>query len=410
VQLARAATKAADENDPATYLAKMQAAAALRPDMPRILVNLAAAHIANAQNAEAFAALEKLAALGLHSPVEKSPEFAAVRALPKFQAVCKKLAANLYPIGKGEVALTLRNVTGLIEGIAWRAKTGEFYFGDVNARTVWRRTADGNLHRLTPPGDGLFGVFGLAIDEANGTLWAATSAVPAMRGFTSDQDGMAALAEIDLNSGAIRRTLPIERRAGDQQSHVLGDLALGPDGTVWLTDSGGPLMWRLPPGAPALEPFVESADFASLQGVVVRPGGTLVVSDYPSGLFRIDPNDRSVRRIDTPPGHTLVGIDGLAAGPTGELYAIQNGTRPNRVLKIDLDATDDSIRTITVVEGGHIMMAAPSLGCFGAGGDLFFVGNAGWTRFEETGGAPSAPRSVPIFRFTPDKTPRKAAP
>ncbi len=406
IQLAREGAQAAADNDPATYLAKLQAAAALRPDLPRILVNLAAAYVANRQNQEAISALERLVALGVHSPIEKSPEFAAVRLLPEFQAVIRKLAANLYPKGSGEVAFSLREVTGLIEGIAWRERTGEFYFGDVNDRAVWRRQTDGILKRLTPPGDGLLGVFGLALEEAAGTLWAATSAVPAMRGFTPEQDGTAALAEIDLSSGAIRRTFPLERRAGDQQSHVLGDLALGADGTVWLTDSGGPVIWRLPPGGAALEPFIESPEFTSLQGIVVRANGTLIVADYPSGLLRIDTANRNVRRIETPPDTTLVGIDGLVAGPGGELLALQNGTRPNRVLRIELDPNDEAVAAVTVLESGHLTMAAPSLGCIAADGALVFIGNAGWTRFEDNGGAASQPRSIPIFR-TPLLTPKK---
>ena len=80
------------------------------------------------------------------------PRFAALRPRKEFQAVVKKLAANLYPKGSGEVAFTLRDVTGLIEGIAWREKTGEFYFGDVNGRAVWVRGKDGSLRRFTPEG------------------------------------------------------------------------------------------------------------------------------------------------------------------------------------------------------------------------------------------------------------------
>src|SRR4051812_20745732 len=168
IRLAREGAAAAEANDPATYLAKMEAAVALRPDFPRMLVNLAAAQVAANRPDEAIGTLERLAAIGTHSPVEKSEEFAALRERKDFQAVVKKLAANLHPKGAGEVAFALRDVTGLIEGIAWREKTDEFYFGDVNGRTVWRRKKDGTLQRLTPEGDALLGVFGLAIDEQNG--------------------------------------------------------------------------------------------------------------------------------------------------------------------------------------------------------------------------------------------------
>jgi sugar lactone lactonase YvrE len=404
MRLAREAATAAEAKDYPTYLAKMEEAVGLRPDFPRMLVNLAAAQVAAERPDDAIATLERLAALGLSSPVEKSEELAPLRPRRDFQAVVKKLAANSYPKGAGEVAYTLRDVTGLMEGVAWREKTGHFYFGDVNGRAVWVRNSDGTLKRLTPEGDDLLGVFGLAIDEAGGAVWAATSAVEAMRGFTPDQDGTAALAEIDLASGAVRRTIPVVRRAGDQQSHVLGDLALAPDGSVFVTDSGGPLLWRLAPGGSTLEPFVEHPEFLSLQGIVILPDGVAVLADHANGLLRVDLSNRNVRRLESPPNTTLIGLDGLALADERTILAIQNGVRPTRVLRIALEGAAESVAGVTVLESGHITMAAPSLGCIATAGDFFFVGNAGWTRFENTDGKPSSPRSVPIFRT---KLPKK---
>ena len=166
MRLAREATAAAQAGDNGDYLAKMEQAVALRPDFPRMQVNLAAAQLAAGRPAAALATLEQLAKLGLNSPVEKSPDFAALRGRKDFEAVVKKLAANAHPRGDGEIVFSLREVTGLIEGIAWRAKTGEFYFGDVNARAVWVRGKDEILRRLTPEGDELFGVFGLVLKVA----------------------------------------------------------------------------------------------------------------------------------------------------------------------------------------------------------------------------------------------------
>lgn len=401
--LAREAATAAEAKDNATYLAKMEQAVALRGDFPRILVNLAAAQLANDKPDEALATLGRLAALGFNSPVEKSPEFAALKERKEFKDVVKKLAANNQPQGRGEIAFILREVTGLIEGIAWREATGEFYFGDVNGRAVWVRgpkeEREGKPRRLTPEGDELYGVFGLAIDEASRTLWAATSAVPAMRGFSFEMDGTAALAEIDLDSGAIRRTIPVVRKAGDRQSHVLGDLALGPDGSVFLPDSGAPILWRLAPGASELQVFAESSEFMSPQGVVVAADrGALIVSDHANGLLRVDLRTAAVRLLESPPGTSLLGLDGLALAPNGDLLAIQNGLRPNRVLRLGLDGAAETVSEVKVLEAAHLQMAAPSLGCIATGGDFFFIGNAGWTRFENTDGKPSEPRSVPIYR------------
>lgn len=397
IALAREGSEAATRGDSARYLELMSAAVNLRGDFPRMLVNLAAAQLANGREDECLATLRQLAALGVNSPVEKSPEFAALLGRKEFQEIVRALSANLQAQGEGRIDFSLREFTGLPEGIAWRPKTGEFFVGDVNGRAVWVRNASGALRRFTPEGDALWGVFGVSIDEEAGVLWAATSAVPGMRGFTPDQDGTAGLAEIVLSDGSIRRIIPVLRAAGDRSSHVLGDLARAADGTVYLPDSGAPLIWRLRPGADALEPWCQHAEFLSLQGIVVREG-VLVVADHAAGLLRVDPETRAVQRLLPPANATLVGIDGLVLAAEGAILAIQNGLRPSRVLRITLDATSESVTEVKVLESGHLTMAAPSLGCLGPAGALYFIGNAGWTRFEDTDGRPSSPRSVPIFR------------
>ncbi len=405
IALAREATQAAERGDPAGYLERMTAAANLRGDFPRILVNLAAAQLANRREDECLATLRRLAALGVNSPVERSPEFAALVGRKEFQEVVRALSANLQTRGNGRIAFSLREFSGLPEGIAWRPKTGQFFFGDVHGRTVWVRQADGELRRFTPEGDLLWGVFGLCLDEEAGVLWAATAAVPAMRGFSSEQDGTTGLAEISLADGAVRRVIPVDRKSGDRFSHVLGDLVRGDDGTLYLPDSGAPLVWRLRPGAESLEPWLEHPEFLSLQGIVVRDG-VVLVADHAAGLLRIDPATRVVQRLLPPENTTLVGLDGLVLAPDGAILAIQNGLRPARVLRVALDAASETVAAVEVLESGHLTMAAPALGCIGPEGALHFIGNAGWTRFEDTDGRPSKPRSVPIFRTDLPRRPR----
>jgi hypothetical protein len=392
--LAREALAAAEAQDKPAFLSKMEAAVALRPDYPRLLVNLAEAQVANEHPAEAIATLDRLAALGVHSPVDEAAAFAPLRGEKDFQAVVKRLNANLRPIGAGEVDFTLREMTGLIEGIAWREKTRQFFFGDVHGRTVWVRGADGKV-RTFAKSDELFGVFGLLADEERGALWAATSAVSAMSGYSTDQSGKAGLAELDLANGSLRHLTLVP---SDTQEHVLGDLAPAPDGSIFLPDSAAPIVWRYRPGAETLERFVESEEFLSLQGaVVVQDGRALVLADYANGLLWIDLATRTVRRMETPPDTTLIGIDGLVATPTGELIAVQNGVRPHRVLRLTIDFDAATVTRVDILESAHLVMADPTLGCM-VGDDFVFVANAGWSRFEGTDPKPTSPRPIPILR------------
>jgi hypothetical protein len=393
--LAREALAAHDAKDEKTFLAKMTAAVALRPDYPHLLVNLAEAQTANDQPEAAVATLGRLADLGAHSPVDKDEQLAALRDRKDFQALLVRINANLQPVGEHEIAFTLPGMTGLIDGIAWREKTKEYLFGDVHLRAVWLRAADGTVRRFSEPDDTLPGVFGLAVDEDHGALWAATSTVSAMPGYTPEQDGAAGIAELDLDSGKLRR---VARVPADGQAHVLGHVALAPDGAVFATDSVAGVLWRLARDAKEPERFLESDEFVSLQGLVFSPDGkSLFLSDHANGLLRVDLAQRSIRRLDTPPNTTLIGIDGLALAPNGDLLAVQNGLHPIRILRLAVDATGDSVTDVKVLESAHPNMAEPALGCV-VGDSFVFIGNAGWSRFEDPDPKPTAPRPVPIFR------------
>lgn len=398
MQGARDASAAMEAKDFPAAVAKLEQAIELRPDVPQFFLDLAQAQIGAERLDDAVATLQRYVKFGLHTPVDKAEEFAPLRGRKDFEAVTKQLAANLHPKGSGEVAFTLREVTGLIEGIAWREKTGEFYFSDVHHRAVWMRNKDGGLRRLTPEGDALFGVFGLAIDESAGALWAATAAVPAMRGFTAELAGQAALAEIDLQTGAIRRVISAPRITGGEARHVLSDLALGLEGAVYVVDSGMPQVWRLGPGGSALERFADSPEFFALQGIAVHPSGVAILADQINGLLRLDLARGVVQRLGAPADATLIEIRGLAVALTGRVLALQTDVRPNRVLAVELDSGAEAIADVAVLESGHVAMGAPSLGCIGSDGDFYFIGNSGWSRFGDPDPQPTAPRQVPIFR------------
>lgn len=407
LRLAGEGVAAAGREDAATYLSKMEEAVELRPDVPRLLSHLAAAQAANEQPEQAVATLGRIAALGLTLPVEKMDEFAALKPRPDFKEVLKKFTAAERPVGRGLPAFTLPDVTGLLAGIAWRAKTGEFYLGDVHHRAVWVRNAAGKLRRLTPEGDDLLGVFGLALDEAGGTLWAATAAVPAMRGYEPGQKGAGALAEIDLGTGAVRRTLPLPPPPRGEALSQLGDILLAPDGTVYLPDGGEPILWHLRPGGAALEPAVESHEFTSLQGMAITPTGVVVLSDRINGLLRLELASGAVQRIAPPAGTTLIGIAGIAAGVGNSVFAIQNDVRPIRVLRVIFDPSVETVRSVTVLESAHHTLSAPKLGAIGPDGEFYFAGNGGWTRFDSDSAAPTPPRPVLIFKTGGKVSPAK---
>ena len=370
------------------------AALALRPDSPRYLHSLAATQALTGREDDALATLRRLAALGIATPVERDPDFASLQGKPAFNAIRSALAANREPQGEADLLAELPGRTGIIEGLVFRDRTGDLFLGDAHHRCVWRRDRNGQISRYSAEDDELLGVFGLALDEPRQTLWAATSAVPEMSGFTAAQKGHAALAEFNLVTSELRRVVAVP---DDGSEHALGDLLVTREGTVYATDSTSPIIWKLTPGAEEMEKLVEHPAFISLQGLVLS-NRTLIVADYANGLFAVDLSTSTpvVRALAPPPRATLLGLDGLVAAPGG-LVAVQNGVTPQRLVRIALAPDLTTVTAVTVLAAALPRMDDLALVTL-VNGRPTFVANAGWDNFDPAKAAHPPAHPVRIFQ------------
>jgi hypothetical protein len=294
-----------------------------------------------------------------------------------------------------DVAFTLPQMGGLVEGIAFRPKTGGYYFGDVHLRCVWLRAADGSVTRFTAPDERLLGIFRVAVDEGRSALWASMGALEQMQGFTPARKGAGGLAEVDLVTGRVRRVIAAP---SDGAAHLIGDFVQLADGTIYATDTTAPVIWRLAPGGAALEPLVHGG-FKSLQGITLSADGRgLFVTDYPVGVLYVDIATRAIRPLTPPAGADLRGLDTLLRTPDGALVAINNATVRQRVLRLSIDSGATAVTKVDVLAADPAMADA-TLGTF-AGNAFVFIGDGGWGRFEP-GKVNASPRPVPILRVTP---------
>ena len=378
-------------------LAKAEAAAAERPDYPRYLLITAIAQAVSERPADAFTTLNRIADLGVVVNIARQPAFAKLKERAEFAALQKRFAANLTPTGSADSVFTLPEMTGIIEGFACRAATGDFFFGDVHNRCIWRRDAQGTVTKFATAADGLFGAFGLAIDEKRGALFAATSALPEMSGFTSTDESKGGVAEFDLATGKLRRLVLL---TADGRKHAIGDLAIAPDGAVYAADSFAPVIWRLTLDSNSLEKFIDDGDtFGSPQGIAFTPDGKFFyLTDYNNGLFRIETATRTARRLVPPAGASFIGLDGLVLTPAG-LIATQNGVNPVRILRLTLDAAGEHVTHVTPLISGRADLSDVALGCYSAG-RYYFTGQSGWALFEPPTATPPA-RTVTISALKP---------
>ncbi len=354
----------------------LEAALDLKPAHPAVLRGLLITSVRAGRADDAFHALERMAAGGIAFDPAPATELLQRADADRFTAVSERLAANSAPMGRAEVAARISGLDALIEGVAIDIETDRLFLSSVTGREILllEPFARNQPQVFADREDGLWSVFGLAVDDRSRLVWAGSAAIE-QTPLEEGEEGGTALFAFDLVSGDLYRRYEID---GAVQ---IADFTVR-DGVVYASDSQAPRVYVLNSLNGNLEVLAEDSRFVSLQGVALARGA-LIVADYATGLWRIDLGDGSVSLVRAGE-ESLIGIDGLRQTRDGRLLAVRNGTRPHQVMAIDLDATGHAVSATEVLLRGHPMMggerAEPTL-IDPADGRAWLVANSPWPYF-----------------------------
>lgn len=378
-RLMRGATAALAAGDTLAAADSVLAAARRWPTQPAYWLAAARWQGLAGRPAVALEALASLTALGggwdpadpRLAPVARDPRLATLQPPPR--------------VTRSTVVATLSDPDFHPEGVAWDPRTQRLFVGSVHRGTVMVIARDGGITPFVPAGTaGLRAVFGILADTTRNLLWVSSADVPERDGGVATPRLPSAVYAFSLATGQFVRQWSFP--PGDV-AHLIGELVLAPDGSIWGTDSEQPTLYRVPadPSRTVLEPVaLTHPDWGSLQGLTFSEDGRQAwVADWTTGLFHVDLGGGVVTPVATPPGTTLLGIDGLYRVGAGHLLAIQNGIAPHRVVALDLDARGTRLRTLRPLDHppGD---GEPTLGVVTEGG-LLYVGGSLWP-FYEAGG------------------------
>jgi sugar lactone lactonase YvrE len=338
---------------------------------------LAAIAAGRGDRAEALGWLDSLAATGLERHVAHDTTFRALAGDSAFQRVAARLAANGRSIASATVAARFDDAELLTEDVAWDAARRRFLISSIHRHEILALDDAGKTSVFfRADSDDLWGFYGLALDARRGRLWATTAAGPNVEGYVAADSGRTALVGFDVATGKRLERVELPR---DGARHVLGDVGLGEDGVVYVTDSLGGGVYRFVPGRAAFDTLAPSGTFGSPQCPVVAAGGRrLLVPDYPRGIATLTLATHEIEWLAKPRTLAEGGIDGLCL-IGGRLLAVQNGTEPHRVLELTLDPAGERIVAWRVLEQASADLGEPNHGVV-AGPDFYFIGNSGWER------------------------------
>lgn len=393
----RAEGVAAANADDAAGAARLLAEADQRiPNHPGLILMRARLAVAAGQPDEAMTQLNRYAGAGLTANLANDRALSTLSTHPDFDALAAVIEANRAPVGADRLT-TVAEVpaTVLVESAVRDQARGRWLVSQVRGRTIVALDDAGAISPFLAEDSTIGGVLGLVLDAPNNVLWAATAPLPpATHGLAADAPRPAnALLKIDAATGRVLARYPAPE--GDRS---LGDVALAPDGTVYVADSTGGDVFRLRPGGAALEVFLPAGTLGSPQGMALTPdGAALIVADYSSGLWRVDRATGAATRLGQPAIDSLIGVDGLTSDGRF-LYGFQNGVAPQRVLRFTLNAGWTGIEEVDVLAANLPQIDEPTTGTIHDGA-LVFVSRSQWSGFGQDGAPPATTPPAVISRL-----------
>ncbi len=364
--LNKASREAVQAND---YVKLRQTLIELRPLMPGnplVTYNLAASNAKLGNREAALSGLRNLAGMGLVYDLASDTDFASLLSSPEFVAVQSRNAANKKPVTQAALAFRLAQADFIPEDIAYDSKTKKFYISSV--RTGKIVSGDGTEFARTE-----WSTLALAVDAKRRILWATTGWVPHCERCDKADEGKTALLKFNLETGMQ------EQRIESPVKGLLGDMTISRGGAIYVSEGISGAVLALSVGAKEFQRLDSVGEFPSPQTPALSADEkTLYVPDYLRGIAAIDLKTRAVRWLKPADDIALNGIDGLYVYRDSFL-AVQNGTKPNRIMRFSLD-----LETQETLESNTPGLGEPTHGTI-VGDSFYFIANTGWSQYDEKG-------------------------
>ena len=334
----------------------------------------------------ALALLQKCAERGLSLSLTGHEAFETLKALPAYTPIAAKMEANAQPHGAANTVHIIED-TGLLPETLSAAGKDAFFIGSVRTGKIMRIDAEGPSGFAIADG----GVYDLEKDSE--TLFAAVNTASPYERPIEDGEQTARILAFDLKSGANEDEYVVA--APDA---LLGDLQMTPAGLI-ASDSVTPRLFILRPDQEAPEIFSIDQRYVNLQGMAYdEKRNRLYVADYLAGLFSVDPDTGEATLVGNVADAHLGGIDGLYLHD-GDLVGIQNGTTPQRIVRIGLNETGDAADNLEVVQQALPDWREPTNGKV-MGTTLYYIGTSNWPAYGQDGAVKQDVERAPVKIMT----------
>jgi hypothetical protein len=343
-----------------------------RPYEPQYLIGMVAGTALLGRQTTAYSYMHKMQQQGLSFDFNSTEDTAGIRGTQVYDYINDLLIRAGDPLGEARVAFELPEAGSYPESIVWDPSRERFLIGTVDTGSVLAVSPTGETETILSRSgaDRWWSIHGLAVDAERQRLWLATAAVPAFNGLAREDLGKSALLGFDLDSLELleRHEVP-----ADGVPHVLGSVAVLAGGDVFVIDRALPLLYRKPLGGKALEPHLGNRELVGFRDIAVSADGSkLYVADAALGILVVAPDKRVSALLAGPETLNLGGLSGLMVSGSA-LLVVQNGIRPQRVMRLELDDTGMSVTAVEPIANALEHFNFPSFGTVHDGAAWYFA-------------------------------------
>ncbi len=317
--------------------------------------------------------------------------FAALEHMPTYQAVLKRFAENKTAISRAELAFSLADPGVVAEDIDYDPRSKSFFITSILEKKIIRITADGKTTDFAQS-PSHWPLLAIKVDPDHKLVWATEVALDGFTAAPKSDWGRSAVLCFDLETGKLRR-----RIEGPAHS-ALGDMVLAGGGDPIISDGAEGGIYRVK--GDQLE-RIAGDDFISPQTPTMADATHVLIPDYLRGVGILDLTSKRVSWLNQAGSsqHALSGIDGLYFDH-GYLFATQNGTSPERVIRFQLKSTLDGVTSEQIIERATKTLGDPTHGVI-VGDFFYYIANSGWSELDDHGDIKSGSKLTPahVMRF-----------
>jgi hypothetical protein len=354
---------------------------------PTYMLRMASVETHLGNQAKALNWMNRYAATGLTYDVSKDDDLKPLAGDKDYQPIAERMQAQAKPVSHAELACSLPLTDLMPEDLTYLELSKQFVVSSIRHHTLYRvslpKTAGSDCTLEELPLDASvrqWPVVAVSADSHRTLLWTTIAAFPDFAGLAKEDQGKTALLALNPATLKVVRRFDLESK----EPAVFGDMSVARDGTVYVTDSLGGGVYRVR-GDVETAKLEKIADglFSPQTPALAADGKRLFVADYSIGIAVIDLASGKVDSLPHPENLAVTGLDGLYL--TGDsLIGVQNGTDPERIIRLHLNPTQTAIAALDVIE-----QASPRLGepthAIEADGFIYVTATVGWGKIDDQG-------------------------